>query len=260
MKISIAFRSGMSRLKDFCGATSVRVPIGVVAGELTTLMLLMTVPRYLDSGGRCFVDSGAFTAFRTGEEMDWPEIMRRYKCLSLTTHPENLYVVAPDKVGDQYATLQLLRAWRTGLRDLIDEGVNVIVPLQCGELPGQVMLSTAADILGTNKWIAGIPSNKAAMHVWECSTLLHHSFHILGRVQMDSEQEARIEALRVQNPDSSLSADANWLRSRIGPICTMAARICAERGLVQPYEDSSRTMAIAALIAADGWGSHPVAA
>mgnify|MGYP003381520444 CR=1 FL=1 len=59
----------------------------------------------------CFCDSGAFSSFLTGEPMDWADVLQRYDSLALMTEtPGNLYVVAPDKVGDQGETLRLLAA------------------------------------------------------------------------------------------------------------------------------------------------------
>ena len=63
--------------------------------------------------------------------MDWREIMSRYQTLAnMTDRPENLYIVAPDKVGDQAGTIEVLEAWALKVRSLIDEGCQVIVPLR----------------------------------------------------------------------------------------------------------------------------------
>ena len=155
----------------------------------------------------------------SGEEMDWREIMSRYQTLAnMTDHPENLYVVAPDKVGDQAGTMAALEAWAPKVRALIDEGCQVIVPIQAGILPGQEMIERAAALLGTRKFIVGVPSNRAAMSIEECRTLRHAAFHILGRVQADEEQIERIYALREGNPFAQINADANWLRSRMDTV------------------------------------------
>jgi len=148
-------------------------------------------------GGAVFVDSGAFGAFKTGEAMNWADIMERYSMLASSTFkPERLYVVAPDTVGSQLKTMNLLVEWREQIVSLMRAGTNVIVPLQTGSIPGQQMIEKITELLGTNDWVAGIPSNLAAMTVQECATLKHSRFHILGRVQMNGEQESRLKALR----------------------------------------------------------------
>lgn len=217
--LDLPFRSGMSSKSDLRGAIEAGVPVGVVAGLLTTSAMVMVIPRYLDRGGKVFVDSGAFGAFLSGEEMDWREIMSRYLTLAnMTDHPENLYVVAPDKVGDQAGTMAVLEAWAPKVRALVDEGCQVIVPIQAGSLPGQEMIKRAAALLGTRRFIVGVPSNRAAMFIEECRTLRHAAFHILGRVQADEEQIERIYALREGNPFAQINADANWLRSRMDTV------------------------------------------
>ena len=54
----------MSSRSDLRGAIDARTPVGVVAGHLTLRQKLMTVPYYLNSGGKVFVDSGAFGAYQ----------------------------------------------------------------------------------------------------------------------------------------------------------------------------------------------------
>lgn len=214
--LDLAFRSGMSSKSDLRGAIEAGVPVGVVAGLLTTSALLMSIPRYLDRDGHVFVDSGAFGAWLTGEELDWRDILSRYQAMAnMTSHPEKLFVVAPDKVGDQSGSMEALEAWALQVRELIDQGCQVIVPIQAGSLPGQDMIERTAALLGTRQFIVGIPSNRAAMSIRECGTLRHSAFHILGRVQANEEQIERICALRAGNPLARINADANWLRSRM---------------------------------------------
>lgn len=216
MGLDLAFRSGMSNLSDMRGAVNAGVPIGVVAGNLTTAALVLTLPRYCSHGGKVFIDSGAFTSRQPGEEMDWAEILSRYKTVaSLSDCPENLFVVAPDCVGDQEQSLLLLTAWAPRVRELIATGCQVIIPIQVGSLPGQAMIERVSTLLGSRRFIVGIPSNRAAMSVAECKTLRHPAFHILGRVQCDDQQAERLAALCQGNPGASITADANWLRSRI---------------------------------------------
>lgn len=214
--INLCFRSGMSSKSDLRGTLDAGVPVGVVAGLLTTAQILMALPRYLDDRGWVFMDSGAFTAERTGLPMDWSKVLRDYETLAgLTDRPERLFIVSPDKIGDQMATLGLLREYKPRLVALINTGARLIVPLQCGDLPAAQMLALAIEILGTDNFVAGIPSNKAAMSTDECRTLIHPAFHILGRVQLNEEQQSRVAALREGNSATFISADANWLRSRL---------------------------------------------
>lgn len=254
---NLCFRSGMSSKSDLRGAINAFAPVGVVAGALTTAQILMTLPRYLDAGGSVFVDSGAFTAARTHTAPLWEDVLRDYEALaSMTDRPSGLFVVAPDKVGDQAATLALLQTHCARLCSLVEAGVNLVVPLQCGELPAATMLSAVKDLLGP-RVVAGIPSNKAAMPIADCQTLNHYAFHVLGRVQPDDEQQARIRALRACNPQAFVSADANWLRSRLALISKLTERERHQAAGLVP-SDHPRARAIESAIYLDqGWGGTP---
>lgn len=264
--ISVVFRSGMSRANDFRGARDAGVPIGVVAGELTTHQMLMALPRYLETGTPVFIDSGAYSIHESGESMDWPDVMRRYLAiaeLTATTHTKNLYLVAPDVVGDQAATLALLNAWAPQVRQLVALGCQVIVPLQTGALPARQLLDEACRILDTTRLVAGIPSNRAAMSIDECASLRHHAFHILGRVQPDDDQMARCDALLRANPSASITADANWLRSRLKPVCQLAeqTRHLNRRERTDWWQIACRphprAAAVTQLLKTDDWGCFP---
>lgn len=260
MSLAFAFRSGMSSKSDLRGAIDAGVPVGVVAGHLTTGQIVMTLPRYLDAGGRVFIDSGAFTTERTGDLLDWSRIIGIYETIAeLTDRPANLYVVAPDKVGDQKETLELLQRHEPRLHNLLAMGVQLIVPLQRGLLPASMMLAAVQDIFKSNRFIAGIPSNKAAMSIDECRSLKHHSFHILGRVQANASQADRIDALMANNPSATtVSGDANWLRSNLAAVrhLTQTTRQAPSPSLTL---DHPRVHAIKTAIMADNaWGEKPL--
>jgi hypothetical protein len=219
--VVVAFRSGMSRAKDFRGAAEAGVPIGVVAGELTLGTVLFSIPRYIRNGGFVFVDSGAFSEIKTGIVPDFNRVLRTYETLAEDADFDlsHLYVVSPDKVGDQLVTLERIAQYKDRINALIKAGCKLIVPIQRGSMPAAEMLDRVVQTLGTNEFVAGIPSNQEAMSIEECSTLNHHSYHILGRVQMNPDQVSRLRALRMNNPQAEITADANWLRSRIDKIC-----------------------------------------
>ncbi len=253
----------MSRANDFTGARDASVPIGVVAGELTVPQVLLAIPRALDAGIPVFIDSGAFSSMLTHAPTNWPEVMRRYSMMAdLTQTTRNLYLVAPDEVGNQFGTGRLLTEWQTQLRSLIERGCRVIIPLQAGSLSAPSMHAEVRRILGTDQFIIGIPSNRAALSISECAALKHPAFHILGRVQNNDDQFARIAALRTNNPQAFISADANWIRSRLDKLCQLAGNIrsnnMAQRTTpnASPTERHHRTTAITTLIASDHWGTQ----
>lgn len=215
----LAFRSGMSAKSDLRAAMDAHVPIGIVAGLVNGIRLLISLPQYMNHGGKVFVDSGAFRFFGTSEAPDWKAVFRDYETLlDMTDAPENLSIVAPDKVGDQAETLRLLAEHRERIRAWIDRGARVVVAIQLGAMAPKDMLEAIKATLGTDQFVAGIPSNKAPMSVADCATLRHGRFHFLGRVQPDAEHRERVAVMVANNPDAEFSADATWMRSRFDKI------------------------------------------
>lgn len=255
--LDLCFRSGMSSKSDLRGAVDAKVPLGVVALALSPHQSLLTLPRYLDRGGHVFIDSGAFTADSAFGPAEWHRILRVYEGVAeMTSRPEALYVVAPDQVGDQVATLTLLIQYRDRVVRLIGMGCKVIVPLQCGEVPAADMLARVSAVLGGHRFVAGIPSNKAAMSIDDCATLDHPAFHILGRVQLDELQQQRVEALRARNPAASITADANWLRSRLKAVLDGTREVRSSPTLRTCPFDHPRASAVTRAIQADpSWGA-----
>lgn len=262
-RLTLAFRSGMSRTKDLNAAMDNGVSVGVVAGELNLGAKLLSLPNYLVKGGAVFIDSAAFAERRTGVAPDFDDVMDVYETVADLADfrgvtPDKLYVVAPDKVGDQVETLRRLTRYRDRIVNLIALGVKVIVPVQRGVMRGKDMLEAVAGLLGTRNFVAGIPSNLDALPLEEIAELRHPQFHILGRVQADADQLARLTALGLQNGDAVLTADANWLRGKISAIS-----LNREQAMVRRRSESTagrfmhplRTIAVTEALQADTtWG------
>lgn len=251
MSWDIAFHSGMSSDADMRGCINADAPIGVVAGLLNNQKLFLSLPRYMDRGGKVFVDSGAFTAFRKKEAIDWERVLSAYRYLiGSTSKPENLSIVAPDVVGNQEATLALWHKHNQLIRDWISSGVRVILPLQTGTLRAYELLAQAINLLGTDRVTAGIPSNLAAMAAEECSEIVHHDFHVLGRVVLNDEVLLKLQSIKRTNPCAFVSADANWLRARLGRLNEIPTK--------EPSHSngfaSRRAQAVAGLLAREMYG------
>lgn len=250
-----SYHSGMSAQGDLRAAVEERVAVGVVATLLDTLKVIRTLPRYLDSGGAVFIDSGAFAAFQKGELVSWTRVFNTYESvLNMTDRPSGLSIVGPDVIGDQAATLSLWNEHAERVRAWISAGARVIIPLQRGALSAGVMLAHAKRIFQTDRFCAGIPSNLEAMSAEDCATLHHHDFHVLGRVIMTAELELKLRALQANNPGATYTADANWLRSRIRQITNAAQRLRHE-----PSKDrfeTLRTRAVRSVLRDEAYGKQ----
>jgi hypothetical protein len=266
-RLEIAFRSGMSRSKDFWGAASAGVAIGVVAAELSTSLRLIGLPRFLRDGGKVFIDSGAFAEVKSGVSPNFPVVLSLYESLVDAADcygfaMSQVYAVAPDKVGDQAETLLRLARFSDRLKSLIETGCNVIVPIQRGTLPATAMLDRVAKILGTRSFVAGVPANKEALSLYECAQLRHHAFHILGRVQLDDTQASRLHALSGGNPNAAITADANWLRSHLADVCQFndeerLARVAGNAGRSERLIPARTAAVRRAIEKGRAWGGSP---
>jgi len=254
MNWNVAYHSGMSAQSDFRACILTGAAAGVVAGLLTAQHFFGAIPRFVREGGKLFIDSGAFSAFRKNEPMNWEKVFRAYDYVICSTEGSpNVTIVAPDVVGNQEATLALWILHRDLIRSWIDSGVRVMMPLQRGSLPANTLLEQAKTLLGTDHFCAGIPSNEAALPADECAQLRHHDFHILGRVVLTPEIEEKVRALRKENPEASLTADANWLRSRTKKIGIKLTELPLD------LFSSRRTRAIASVLRQESYVSTDLA-
>lgn len=83
-----------------------------------------------------------------------------------------LFVVAPDKVGDQKVTLERLARYADRMRGMRELGANIIVAMQKGDVEaGELTLTQFDDkveeILGFGDFVRGIPSKKNTTTVAE---------------------------------------------------------------------------------------------
>lgn len=263
----IAFHSGMSAAADIRAALDVGVPLGVEAPSLASNWLLFRrLGEFMGAGGQLFFDTGAFSAFRRGEVVQWPKVFAKIDQLisamdEFVTGDTNPYrgltLVAPDVVADQAGTLALWRAHQVRICSWIALGVRVVVPIQQGVLSAPEMIEAAKVIFGTDQFCAGIPSNLAAMPAEQCAKIKHHDFHVLGRVHFSREVQEKFDALIGSNPGARISADATWLRSRTKQLCQTEEVIRQERrrpdySRVERY-DSLRTCTVRALLRSDAY-------
>lgn len=218
----LLFASGLSRPGNAAPFIDAGAAIGAVAGELSAPMLSRLV-EYLDRGGKVFVDSGAFPLFRlrqrrgeAGAALDFDAILEVYEALARRTcRPEGLFVVAPDVIGDQVATLDLLREQRPACRRLVGLGARLLVPLQRGPLGGLELYLAAQEALGGLDFVPALPFNARAYSADEAVAFLEEvrprRVHLLGGGQRKLAEVAERAPAGV-----TVQGDANRLRAWVG--------------------------------------------
>lgn len=216
------YRSGASSHGMMRGYIMAGVPFGVALTEMrpgTPAWYLM-----LDHGargGEIFVDSGAFPAFTRGEAVDWTRNKAMVRQMIAEAPGARFHIVMPDVIGDQDASLALLRENADYIREVIAAGQDALVPIQKGRLSPREAYEEAVRILGTDDFTASLPSNKAAFSTADLDNLMSgprkpqrvHFLGIAGRKEMLRDMAAVVHR---HSPDTFITSDANRLRAKVG--------------------------------------------
>lgn len=240
------FASGSSRVADIRGWADARAPIGVTALVLTAkgatavgggsrarwrVGLSEDVLRTLGTlrGIPVFVDSGAFSEVRFQragppivvhplDDGDWRQVIALYTRLVATLGAQ-VYVVAPDRVGDQTVTLARLTTYAAELRALRDQGANVLVAVQRGELAAAEFYRRVVAVLGFEA-IPALPAMKAAMTPAEVLGFVREvkpaRVHLLGMGARNRKFDGILRSLRDASPTTAVSLDSNRIVAAVG--------------------------------------------
>lgn len=253
------FASGMSRDRDMRAAIASAAGVGVEIGEVSGPGI-QQLANAVAAGKEVFVDSGAFNNYKARKraekegkkpppEINFDRVLERYRALSDAVHRRLdelkkgkdagevgledlkaglLMFVAPDKVGEQEATLELLEKYGDRLRYLADEGGHeIIIPFQRGSVKQSDAYKRVAKIMGGDHFVVGIPSAVEALDDAQMRDLLdpygngYHPerIHILGAVA-PSKMESRMKVIREIYEDEvpGVTADAMVLRSKLSEV------------------------------------------
>lgn len=200
--------------------------------------------RTADMGTKVFVDSGAFQELQTGKVISdsrWKEILSLYLELARATkHPENLYVVAPDKIEDQDETLKRLERYAEQVQSIRDTGANILVALQPGTLSPFDLEQRIKSILSIDEFIPSFPVAKKDIEQAQLVSYLSSKksagelspkFHFLGISPRRSSLKRYIETVKNFFPDAVISSDA----SIIGAVTPDGRPLNVMEGLMEEY-------------------------
>lgn len=240
------FSSGVNHPGEVRGLSSTK-RIGVTVTEVTKSLIdelaehkydpwifCSDYPRCMYRHGfRLFVDSGAFSEVRFGPQgrqvvkpitdADWRKRLAIYFRLTRVLKPRQLYLVAPDAVGDQDETLRRLQVYVPQVRKLVKLGANVIVPVQKGALPMINFWWRALEVLGIRERdaIAGIPMKKDATRVEELEEFaaqlgLWAKIHLLGLGPASKRYQPALSAIWGVCEWCEVTSDSVTLRAMVG--------------------------------------------
>lgn len=228
------FASGSNHAGEIRGLAMAGHDVGVAVQELNE-PAIQELAGLRHTGAHVFVDSGAFSEVDT--RPDGPPVMARpippeewerrlgtYARLADALGPQ-LYVVAPDAVGDQALTLSRLATYSPHVRSLMLQRANVIVPVQKGGMPMTEFRHIAEDILGTARLVWGIPLKKDATKLEDVQAFVdglaadghqHARIHLLGMGPKSRDYAPVVAAIREHLPDAQITADSVRITAMVG--------------------------------------------
>jgi hypothetical protein len=227
------FVSGASRVPHIRGLGSVGYPVGVVPDEVSANaeQALYRAPR----GLQIFVDSGAFSEFSVGpegpqwdpaKEPKWAEVFDLYDRLATHRPPEELHVVAPDKIADQRATLERQKQWGPRVRALAQKGVNVLVPVQKGSESMADFYRAELRTLGLEsatpaaRWIPSIPMKSDATSLDDLEAFLDDvrpaRIHLLGMGPESPKADQVLALVERVSPGTRVQMDSASIGAKVG--------------------------------------------
>jgi len=218
-KITV-FKSGSSAKADILGYMAAQSPIGITAIDASKPVRRL-VGQYVSEGGHVFVDSGAYRNFRAREKdptvavINFDDVFESYyDILDNCTSTTSLILVAPDEVGDQEKSFELLVEYCREIKLLARRGVKFMVPMQKGDMSLQDHYLRCGKLLGMD-FIVGLPSNAEAVSKAEVlefvATASPSEVHFLG-----CAESALVHEAQHSSPATTFSCDATLLRKHIG--------------------------------------------
>ena len=229
MKNITSYRSGAGSISDLKGYIFSGVPVGLTCSRLSDGQFAYIPPNIekeiigYSYQQKVFIDSGAFSVFQKSLKVGFPivldfdAIMKKYLFYATFGH---FALVMPDCIGDQEKTFELQFAYRKEIRQLVDLGADVIVPIQKGEMSPSECWKIVSRFLSEDIRIA-IPSNKEAFSYADIEDLLLSDdaptkIHLLGFTHASRSFTQKIGKILDLSKDIDITCDGNRLRAMLG--------------------------------------------
>lgn len=226
------FASGSNRVPEIRGLGKAGADVGVTVPRLSPAAE-EEILRLAGSEVAIFVDSGAFSEVRFDADAggfvidparhithrQWKQILALYKRLGGVLR-DQLWVVAPDRVGSQDETLLRLRRYAREIRELQDLGVQILVAMQKGDRSQAEFAALVDEALGFTDWLPALPCKKAATAPDEVRRFLDARrpphVHLLGLGIRNRQAPQYMEAFAREGCTASVSMDSCWIAANVG--------------------------------------------
>ncbi len=219
------FASGSNRATEIRGMSRAGADIGVAAPHVSAAAEAELLA-LAGSDVLVFVDSGAFSEVEFGPEGvsivkpmtadTWASVLGFYRRLALRLG-DQLWIVAPDRVGCQRTSLERLARYAPQVRELHELGARVLVPIQKGDLSQADFAAAADEALGFSDWLPAMPCKKAATTAAEVAAFVAarspRHVHLLGLGIRSRSLDAYLAPF---GGSCSVSLDSCWITANVG--------------------------------------------
>lgn len=223
----VVFASGSNRVGDIRGFSAIGHGVGVAAPELSANAEAELVA-LAGTGIPVFVDSGAFSEVEFGvygaevvhpiDDAGWVSRLDLYDRLARALG-EQVYVVAPDRIGDQEHTLALLVRCADRLAELAALGARILVPIQKGL---RTLAEFRADVFAVLpfEFVPALPCKKSATTLAELREFVlevrPRAIHLLGMGATNKDAKQALAAIEEAVPGCDVSRDSNRIAAVVG--------------------------------------------
>ena len=237
------FASGLQSPGEIKGAALGGYGVGVSCAKVQRGML-EALEEVAKIGARVFVDSGAFAEVEWDPaagrlvdrkpltDADWQRRFAVYERLAKNLGGRSLYLVAPDKVGDQLETLERMARYAPRVQAILQlrdsdpfYGPRLIVPVQRGASSMAAFADQCLEALGLgagdDRLVYGVPSKKGAtsleeLRAFAATRLPGSAFHLLGLGPQSPRFEQLVEAVIEACPGAVVTCDAVRITALVG--------------------------------------------
>jgi len=253
------FASGSNRVGEIRGLAAVGHDVGVAVPELNE-KALAELEALAGSDVQVFADSGAFgevtfdpavggcVVVKPITDAEWVRRLAIYRRLAIALGSQ-VWIVAPDRVGDQATTLARLERYRDQVVELHELGARVLLPAQRGDVSQAEFYRQACDVLGFAP-VPALPCKKAATSPAEAAAFVAEiepaHVHLLGCGPRNRQAAEFVAAVA----STSFSFDSNWITANVGRDGRRPRRYTYARDLARRvFTDATLNAELAVIVA-----------
>jgi 3'-phosphoadenosine 5'-phosphosulfate sulfotransferase (PAPS reductase)/FAD synthetase len=206
---AMLYSSAFDNISEIQGLILAKRPLAVSVHQLnfesSTYDLMI---EHALSGGHILVDS---QSSMENEEIDFDDVISRYSKVVEDTQG-HVTIVAPNRIGQQQETFNLIEDHMFSLRRLMDVNATVLIPLQKGIKTPYEAFCMSMDILGVESLGVALHSNEQGFSEEDLRNLLSGvlkptHIHFLSEKTEDLQLDSLKDIVQQTSPETVITVD-----------------------------------------------------